>query len=125
MDVHSRLDRFVLSFEALDLEGIMDCFSKDATSFFPVHHYPSRLNNKQEITERFNVVLGKIKTAGLRSISLPVQDLMIVDYGETALATFHIRDNELSRRTLLLRKTKEDWFITHLHASNAPLEETG
>ena len=125
MDAATCLNCFVKAFEALDLDGMMNCFSEDATSFFPVNHYPSRLNSKQEITDRFEHVLGKIKAAGLSRISLPIQDLDIVNYGEIALATFHILDNDMSRRSILLKKEWDGWLISHLHASNAPLEETG
>ena len=118
------LNHFVQAFEALDLKGIMECFSQDATSFFPVHHYPHKINDKAEITEQFRNVISKIKEAGLTRISLPVQDLDIFEFGEVALATFHIMDNDLSRRTIVLKKENGTWLITHLHASNAPLEDT-
>ena len=45
-------------------------------------------------------------------------------FGDAAIATFHIRDGDLSRRTLVLRRSHDEWLIQHLHASNAPLEET-
>ena len=123
MAVSVCLNRFVQAFEALDLEGIMDCFSQTATSFFPVHHYPFKINDKTEITEQFRNVISKIKKAGLTGISLPIQDLEIFEFGEVALATFHIMENDLSRRTVVLKKENDAWLITHLHASNAPLEE--
>lgn len=123
MDVLPVLVRFIESFEVLDLTSMMQCFSDDATSFFPSRHFPSKISGKQQITNQFEQVIKKIKAAGLTQIALPVEDLEILNYGETALATFQIRDSDLSRRTLILRKTDENWLITHLHASNAPLEE--
>ncbi len=124
MEVLPALNRFIEAFEALDLDAMMNCFSEDATIFFPVRHYSSKVTGKNQITSRFDGVIQRINAAGLTRISLPVEDLDIVDYGEIAVATFHIRDNDLSRRTIVLRKTGSDWQITNFHASNAPLEET-
>jgi ketosteroid isomerase-like protein len=124
MTVLPVLIRFIESFEVLDLEGMMSCFSEGSTSFFPSHHSPSKIVGKPQIASQFEQVIQKIRAAGLTQISLPVEELDIVNYGETALATFQIRDNDLSRRTLVLRKMEKTWVITHLHASNAPLEET-
>ena len=102
MDVEQALNRFIEAFEGLNLEGMMQCFSEDATSFFPVNHYPSKIVGKPQITIRFEDVLRKINAAGLSQISLPVRDLDIVEYGDIALATFHIMDNDLSRRSIVL-----------------------
>lgn len=123
MDEFSTLTRFTQAFEQLNLEEMMTCFSENATAFFPAHHHPTRINGKKELTLRFRNVLKKIRDAGHDSISLPVQDLELTQYGAVTLATFHIRDNDLSRRTIILEKTDETWGITHLHASNAPLED--
>ena len=102
---------------------MMNCFSDDATMFFPVKHYPSKVTGKPHIASCFKNVIEKIRATGLTRISLPVQDLDIVNYGETAVASFQILDNDLSRRTLVLRNNGDSWLITHFHASNAPLEE--
>lgn len=123
MDPQSVLRRFVEAFESLDLDGMMSCYSDEATSFFPVRHHHPKISGKSQIRQQFGKVIDKITAAGLDRISLPVQDMEIADYGETALATFHIMDDTLSRRTLVLRKNKEEWLITHLHASNVPLED--
>jgi ketosteroid isomerase-like protein len=122
MDVEHTLNQFIKAFEKLNLEEMMGCFTEDATSFFPVHHYPSKIVGKPQITARFEDVLRKINAAGVSRISLPIRDLDVVMYGDTALATFHIMDNDLSRRTIVLRRIDNEWLIAHLHASNAPLE---
>lgn len=101
----------------------MTYFADDATAFFPITHHHQRLENKKEITEAFYKVINRIKKAGIKEINLDPDDLLIQKHNDTALATFHIRDNDLSRRTITLRKIDDQWFITHLHASNAPLEK--
>ena len=73
-------------------------------------------------------MVGKIRNAGLSQISLVAEDIDLMVFGDVALATFHIRDDDLSRRTLVLKQRNEKWVIVHLHASNAPqktrLEDT-
>jgi ketosteroid isomerase-like protein len=122
-DVQDILIRFVNGFSKLDLEKTVSCFSDDATSFFPIAHHTTFLDGKHEIREAFASVISKIKAAGHNSIRLEPEDIKIQKLGEAAIVTFHIRDRDLSRRTLILRNTREGWIIQHLHASNAPLEE--
>lgn len=122
--VKDTLERFVVTFSALDLDGIMLCFAGNATSFFPIAHHSLFLEGKQEIKNQFEKVISKVTAAGLSSLKLVPEDLKIQEFGDTAIATFHIRDNDLSRRTLVLRKDSDNWLIQHLHASNAPLGET-
>jgi ketosteroid isomerase-like protein len=120
-EVRGALEWFIDAFEKLNLEDMMELFTVDATSFFPVEHHPTRLMGRDQIQLGFQRVIEKVKTAGLTRLSMTVEDLDIREYGDVAVATFHIRDNMLSRRTLVLRRTEGIWLITHLHASNAPL----
>jgi hypothetical protein len=50
---------------------------------------------------------------------LQPRDLKIQSYGEIAIATFHLDDRPgvLNRRTIVLRRSKGQWKIVHLHAS--------
>ena len=121
-DIRKTLERFIEAFNGLRLEDMMKEFSEDATSFFPITHHLVRLMGREEIMAAFQKVIDKMKAAGLNKLSMVVEDLDIRDYGDVAVATFHIRDNMLSRRTLVLSKVDDRWLITHLHASNAPLE---
>jgi len=100
------------------------CFYNDATAFFPIAHRTTFLDGKAEIDEAFSNVISKIHTAGINSIRLDLEDVKVQRFGDAAIATFHIRDGDLSRRTLVLRRSHDDWLIQHLHASNGPLEET-
>jgi ketosteroid isomerase-like protein len=122
--IQGTLSRFITTFSKLDLEGMMMCFYNDATAFFPIAHRTTFLDGKAEIGEAFSNVISKIRTAGIISIRLDLEDVKVQRFGAVAIATFHIRDGDLSRRTLVLRRSHDDWLIQHLHASNAPLEET-
>ena len=122
-DIKETLQGFLGAFSALDLEGMMGYWSEGASVFFPVNHHPTRVDGRSAVSEVFSQVLGRIRGAGLTGISLDAEDIKIRDYGDVALATFHVRDDELSRRTLVLRRAGDGWVIDHLHASNAPLQE--
>jgi ketosteroid isomerase-like protein len=122
LTISETLNGFLDAFSNLQLNDMLNYFDKDATAFFPIKHEHKRLNGKKEIREVFSRVLGKIKNAGLSQISLVAEDVDLMVFGEVALVTFHIRDDELSRRTLVLEKKNEEWLIVHLHASNSPLK---
>lgn len=122
--IQGTLSRFIAAFSKLDLDGMLICFADDATSFVPITHQTTFLDGKDEIGNAFAKVISKIRAAGLNSIKLDLEDIKIQRFGDAAIATFHIRDGDLSRRTLVLRRVHDDWLIQHLHASNAPLEET-
>jgi len=122
--IQGTLSRFTAAFSQLDLDGIMICYASDATAFFPIAHQATFLDGKEEISEAFAKVLSKIRAAGFNSIKLDLEDVKVQRFGDAAIATFHIRDGDLSRRTLVLTRSHDEWLIQHLHASNAPLEET-
>ncbi len=122
--IQGTLNRFNAAFSKLDLDGMMMCFANDATAFFPIAHRTTFLDGKEEIGEAFANVISKIRAAGLNGIRLDLEDVKVQRFGDAAIATFHIRDGDLSRRTLVLRRSHDEWLIQHLHASNAPLEET-
>jgi len=44
-------------------------------------------------------------------------------FDDVAVVTFHIRDEDLSRRTLVSHRAERGWQIEHLHGSNAPLPD--
>ncbi len=121
--VPSTVIDFLLAYSRLDLDKMMACFAEDATSFFPVSHHIIMLDGKDEIRNAFERVLKNIRGAGLKSINLEPEDVKIQVIGDTAIVTFHIREDHLSRRTIVLRRKEGHWLIQHLHASNAPLGE--
>ena len=121
-DIQGVLIKFIDAFSQLKLDAMMSCYADDATAFFPIAHRTTFLDGKEEIRDAFSEVIAKVHAAGLSSLKMEPEDVKIQRLGDTAIATFHIRDGDLSRRTLILRRKQEYWLIQHLHASNAPLE---
>jgi uncharacterized protein (TIGR02246 family) len=122
-DIHGTLDRFLRAFSELNLDGMMACFADDATSFLPFRHHSPRLDGKEAIREAFAIVLTKIKDSGATRIRLEAEDVHVQEFDGAAVASFHVRDEDLCRRTLVLRSSQGRWLIEHFHASNAPLLE--
>jgi ketosteroid isomerase-like protein len=120
--IQDAIERFLEAFRNLQLDEMVECFTEDATAFFPIAHHRPRSEGREAIREGFGQVLGKIRASGATSISLDPEDLHVEIFGNAAIVTFHIRDNVLNRRTLVLSREEEGWSISHLHASNAPLE---
>ncbi len=120
-DIQETLEQFLGAFNRLQLDEIVDCFTEDATAFFPVAHHHPRVEGREAIRETFSMVLERIKASGATEIRFDPEDIRLKAFGDAAIVTFHIRDEDLSRRTLLLRRDGDDWGIEHLHASNAPL----
>ena len=120
-DIRATLHRFLRAFSALQLDDMMRFFADDATAFFPIRHRALRLVGKEAISEAFAQVLAHSRASGATRIRLDAEDMHIQVFDDVAVVTFHIRDDDLSRRTLVLRCTQGGWRIEHLHASNAPL----
>lgn len=118
------INQFLNAFSHLQLDKMMESFSEDATAFFPVKHHHLRLDGKVAITAAFARVIKNIRDSGNTSIRLESEDINIQPYNNCAIVTFHIRDNNFCRRTLVLHQTKNKWRIEHLHASNAQLTKT-
>ncbi len=109
------------AFSQLHLDEMMRFFTDDATAFFPIEHQPLRLVGKEAINEAFSRVLARVRASGATQIRLDAEDIRVQMFDDVAVVTFHIRDDDLSRRTLVLRHTRGGWRIEHLHGSNAPL----
>jgi len=109
------------------MQQFIACFADNATVFFPVPEPPERVNGKQAIHQRFERVFASIRSkakSGPPFHHLAPEDLKIqMMSGQTAVVSFHLRNSErIARRTLVLIETNGQWFILHLHASNAPIE---
>jgi uncharacterized protein (TIGR02246 family) len=122
-DIKGALDGFLRAFADLDLDGMMDHYAEDATTFLPIGHHSPRLEGREAIREAFARVISKIRASGATRIQLDAEDVHIQELDGVAVATFHVRDTELCRRSLVLRSTGGRWLIEHFHASNAPLPE--
>ncbi len=118
----SLLAAFLRAFSRLDLEAMLDCLAHDATAFLPAEHQRTRLQGKGSIGDAFALVLARVRAAGAASMPLDAEDLLIQEWDGTAVATFQLKGDHLSRRTVVLRREAAQWRIVHVHASNAPLD---
>ena len=122
-DLQGTLSGFLRAFSDLKLDEMMAYYADDATSFFTIRHHSQRLDGKEAIREAFARVLSRVRDSGATRIWLEAEDVHIHKFDGVAVVTFHIRDADLSRRTLVLKSAQGRWLIEHLHASNAPLPE--
>jgi len=120
-DVQATLHRFLRAFSGLRLDEMVGFFADEATAFFPVRHRSSRLDGRGAIGESFGWVLERVRASGATQLRLDAEDVHVQDLGDVAVVTFHARDEELCRRTFVLRRSQGRWLIEHMHASNAPL----
>ena len=119
--------KFLRAFEDLDMQQFIACFADNATAFFPMPEPPERVEGKQAIRQRFELVFASIHSnakSGPPFHRLAPEDLTIqMMPGRTAVVSFHLGNSErIARRTLVLSNMDGQWLIVHLHASNAPIE---
>ncbi|MQY82827.1 hypothetical protein GH157_03935 [archaeon] len=122
-DIQGTLKGFLRAFSELKLDEMMAYYAGHATSFFPIRHHSQRLDSKEAIREAFARVLSGVRGSGATRIRLEAEDVHVQEFDGVAVVTFHIRDDDLCRRTLVLRSFQGRWLIEHMHASNAPLPE--
>jgi ketosteroid isomerase-like protein len=117
------LDCFLGAFSRLDLDAMLVCFAPQATAFFPVEHQRTRLDDMAAIAAAFAAVLAQLRTKRATGLPLVAENLIVQEWDDTAVATFHLRGEHLSRRTLVLQRSAGEWRIVHLHASNGSLAD--
>lgn len=129
--VKQATDQFLRAFENLDMARFIQCFSDDATVFFPIPEPPSRFDGREAIQSHFQEVFAAIRQ-GSSSSTPPFHHLVpehlqvqLVD-DTAAIVTFQMTNAErAARRTLVFVKCGGNWLIVHLHASNVLLERSG
>jgi ketosteroid isomerase-like protein len=123
-ELESTLQSFLGSFSRLELENMIECFDEDATAFFPSEHKRERVEDKKSIRAVFLDVIAKVRRSGVENMKLTSEDVKIQRFGDIAIVTFQIRSKDLSRRTFVFKRELKSWFVVHMHASNAPIEDT-
>lgn len=122
--VEAAAHAFIVAFNNLDMPAFLNCFAEDATVFHPPaappRTFPTRLQGRREIERTFQVVFDLIR-GGRTSPpyqDLQPRDLLLQQFGESAVLTFHLGTApRTSRRTLVFRRIGAGWKIAHLHAS--------
>jgi ketosteroid isomerase-like protein len=113
------IQAFVSAFNALDRTRFDALFAEDVTLFFPSAPFPvRRIEGKEATLLWFGRFFDSMRKRGAGPGIQP-QDLKVQDYGNFAIATFHLGGGEsVSRRTIVLRRQRGRWAIAHLHASS-------
>jgi len=120
-NIQAMLFRFLQAFSRLQLDEMMEFFVDDATAFFPIKHQYFLQVGKEAISDSFASVIARIRSSGATRIRLDPHEVRVKVFDDIAVVTFYICDEELNRRTLVLRRVEAGWHIEHLHGSNAPL----
>lgn len=113
------IQAFVSAFNALDRARFDALFAEDVTLFFPSAPFPvRRIEGKEATLLWFGRFFDSLRKRGV-SPGIEPKDLKVQDYGDVAIATFHLGGGEtVSRRTVVLRRKQGRWTIAHLHASS-------
>jgi hypothetical protein len=121
-----RLSGFVDSFSNLQWDKFTGFFADDATAFFPPSaNFPYRANNKIEIEKIFKSFFDVMRARKSSPPYLEIipKDLRIQTLNTVAVVSFTLEDpGMLGRRTIVLEKRNENWFIVHLHASGVAMK---
>jgi ketosteroid isomerase-like protein len=113
------IQAFVSAFNALDRTRFDALFAEDVTLFFPSAPFPVRRTEGKKATLLwFGRFFDSLRKRGAGP-GIEPQDLKVQDYGDVAIATFHLGGGEsVARRTVVLRRQRGQWAIAHLHASS-------
>ena len=118
--VKSSVENFLSAFNSFQWEAFRNSFADDATIFFPDWEQAKRVSGRNEIEKTWLELFPEFKySANTKTLGIAPRDIDIEQYGQTAIATFHLGSGEkfLSRRTLVMANLKGEWKIVHLHAS--------
>jgi ketosteroid isomerase-like protein len=118
-DVRETLNGFFRAVESMQVDRIAPFFEEDAQMFSPLGTYPARLDGRDAILAQFKAIADAIRQMP-SPMKIDPQQLIVRDFGDLALATFHLNlPGPLHRRTFLMHRTPTGWQIAHIHASAA------
>jgi len=123
--VRAAVAEFVNALNAFDAERLGRTFADDITSFFPGPPFPAaRIQGRANVQNAFAQLFAQLRQRGTRNASLAPRGLAVQLYGDTAIATFHLMgQQEVGRRSLVLRRVGARWLVVHMHASIAPMQQ--
>jgi ketosteroid isomerase-like protein len=121
--VGAATERFLRAFENLDWEAFRLVWASEPTVFFPFDDTAERVTGKAAMEARWQRFFRERLSAGGSPpyLRLTPRELLVKQYGDAAIVTFHLRmeGRPLGRRTLVFVKENGEWKIAHLHASPA------
>ena len=123
--VRAAVAEFVNALNALDAERLGRTFADDITAFFPGLPFPAaRIEGRANVQSAFAQLFAQLRQRGTRGGNLQPRGQSVQLYGDVAVATFHlVGQQEVGRRTLVLRRAGGRWLIVHMHSSVAPMQQ--
>lgn len=123
--VNAAVAEYVNAVNALDAERLGRTFAEDITAFFPGLPFPAaRAEGRLNVQGAFAQLFTQLRQRGARNASLQPRAQDVQLYGDLAVASFHLLgQQEVGRRTLVLRRIGGRWLIVHMHASLAPMQQ--
>ena len=109
---------FSHAFRRMELDAMMEHIAEDATAFWPIQAYPTRLD-KAGIRDQFAATIAAVRAAGGTEVVRTQSDMQTQRFGDVAVVTFHLQDDPFGRRTFVLQWRWYRWLIVHIHGSNA------
>lgn len=123
--VNAAVAEFVNALNALDAVRLGRTFAEDITTFFPGLPFPAaRIEGRANVQGAFAQLFAQLRQRGTRSANIQPRAQDVQLYGDVAIVTFHLvgQQQEVGRRTLVLRRTGGRWLIVHMHSSVAPMQ---
>lgn len=122
--VNAAVAEFVNALNAFDAERLGRTFAEDISVFFPGLPFPAaRIEGRANVQGAFAQLFAQLRQRGTRNASLQPRAPGLQLYGDVAIATFHlVGQQEIGRRTLVLRRSGGRWLIVHMHGSVAPMQ---
>lgn len=110
---------FLEAFKNMDEARFDGFFAPDVTMFFPDGPFPERrVEGREAVLATFHEFFALVKGRGRTTLNIDPIDRRIQLYGEVAIVTFELDSDEaVGRRSIVLRRTGDDWRIVHFHAS--------
>lgn len=123
--VRAAVAEFVNALNAFDAERLGRSFAEDITAFFPGLPFPAaRIEGRANVQSAFSQLFAQLRQRGTRGGNLQPRGQSVQLYGDVAVATFHlVGQQDVGRRTLVLRRVAGRWLIVHMHSSVAPMQQ--
>lgn len=120
LEVMNAATKFISAFNYFRWQIFRESFADDASIFFPIWDYSSRVKGRKDFEKTWLELLPEFNdNPNKDSLTISPQNMMVQLYGNTAIMSFHLGDpqRDLSRRTIVWVKQQNKWKIVHLHAS--------
>ena len=116
-------DEYLAAFNRRDWAAFSATFDSTITVMFDRPAPPLRRDGRPAVEQMFRRVFPP---PGQQPTRLPPpivpEALLAQDFGDVVVISFHIRSEEqLARRTVVVRRGQTGWHVVHIHASSSDL----